>query len=65
MEYEWIPAKFRKKMYVCDRKKCDNCPSVCTHTLDISHAVEPDRNDFYLQGEYWIQTMIKKETDDE
>lgn len=25
--------------FICDRKKCDPCNPQCTHTKDISHAV--------------------------
>lgn len=27
-----------KIVYICDRKKCDNCNSECKHTSDIMHA---------------------------
>lgn len=27
-----------KTLYVCDRKKCENCCTECKHTADINHA---------------------------
>lgn len=28
-----------KVVYLCDRRKCENCNPECTHTSDIKHAV--------------------------
>lgn len=26
-------------MYLCDRKKCENCREECQHTTDANHAI--------------------------
>ena len=38
-----------KIFFLCDRRKCDQCNTGCSHTGDISHAVH-----FEKKGEdYW------------
>jgi hypothetical protein len=36
--------------FLCDRKACDKCHPECTHTADISHAVNFKLNKF---GQHW------------
>lgn len=41
------PPKAKTEVfYLCDRRKCENCSSDCTHTSDIRHAVN-----FRMNGE--------------
>ena len=30
---------WKRKFYICDRKKCDLCSEECHHTSDRSHAL--------------------------
>lgn len=30
---------WKRKFYICDRKKCDVCSKECKHTSDINHAL--------------------------
>lgn len=37
-------------VYVCDRKRCEDCNPLCKHTSDIQHAVNFDKhNDMYIE----------------
>lgn len=37
---------WKKRYYICDRKKCEICAKECNHTPDIEHA-------FYKIPEPW------------
>ena len=47
-------------LYICDRKKCEDCFEECRHTSDKDHAVNPefDRRRFKEDesGNYWEQS---------
>lgn len=45
-------------VYVCDRKKCENCNSHCNHTPDITHAVNFKSLDFGDLEQYWERDDI-------
>lgn len=36
----------RRKFYICDRKRCENCAKACKYTLDIEHARYPEYESF-------------------
>ena len=38
-------------LYICDRKKCENCSPDCKHTKDIKHAKHFERfSDVYIEN---------------
>ena len=43
-----------KILYLCDRRKCENCKPPCAHTTDISHAVNFEKKD-----DLWIEKKLE------
>ena len=46
MALRYTPEEQRRKFWICDRKKCENCPPDCRYTLDINHALYPGYEEF-------------------
>lgn len=41
----------KRILYICDRKKCENCSPDCKHTTDIKHAKHFERfSDVYIEN---------------
>lgn len=50
-ECDLMEKNERRILYICDRRKCNNCSMECTHTTDIEHAVNFKNIDGYYTEE--------------
>ena len=49
-ECDLMEKNERRILYICDRRKCNNCSMECTHTTDIEHAVNfKNIDDYYME----------------
>lgn len=37
----YTPEEMRRKFWICDRQRCENCVEGCRYTLDPAHAAYP------------------------
>lgn len=51
IECDLMEKNERRILYICDRRKCNNCSMECTHTTDIEHAVNFKNIDGYYTEE--------------
>lgn len=50
LECDLMEKNERRILYICDRRKCNNCSMECTHTTDIEHAVNfKNIDDYYME----------------
>ncbi len=50
IECDLMEKNKRRILYICDRRKCNNCSMECTHTTDIEHAVNfKNIDDYYME----------------
>ena len=50
----------RKRFYVCDRTRCENCSYECRHTTDLRYALYPDHDDWVLASDGSMWQQVKK-----
>lgn len=51
IECDLMEKNERRILYICDRRKCNNCSMECRHTTDIEHAVNFKNIDGYYTEE--------------
>lgn len=54
------PPKPKKKFYVCDRTRCENCSFECRHTLDLKYVLYPEYDDWTIDADGAMWQRFKK-----